>query len=212
MTYVAPTAGANAFTCPHCGVYSKHRWYSAFHTLGGRQEAFVTTHQVHTSVCDHCTQTALWWEDRMLRPDRGKAPAPHPRTPDDVKYDYEEAARISAKSPRGAAALLRLAVQKLTVDLGGKGKDLNTDIGDLVKQGLPATMIQALDIVRVTGNNAVHPGQIDTDDPEVAGRLFELINIIVEYMIAMPERVASLHGALPPSALKQIEKRDAPKP
>jgi hypothetical protein len=36
---------------------------------------------------------------------------------------------------------------------------------------------QSLDIVRVIGNDAVHPGQIDlTDDIETATKLFVLIN------------------------------------
>jgi hypothetical protein len=62
--------------------------------------------------------------------------------------------------------------------------------------------------VRVTGNNAVHPGKIDVDDPEVVGRLLELINIIVEYMIALPKKVSGLYTSLPEGAKDAIIKRD----
>jgi hypothetical protein len=62
----------------------------------------------------------------------------------------------------------------------------------------------------VTGNNAVHPGQIDVDDPDVVDRLFELLNVIAEYCISMPNRIGNLYSALPQTALEQNQKRDGP--
>ncbi len=67
---------------------------------------------------------------------------------------------------------------------------------------------QSLDIVRVIGNNAVHPGQIDTDDPEVAGKLFDLLNIITDYTVSMPKKISDTFGELPDSAVDAIKKRD----
>jgi hypothetical protein len=128
--------------------------------------------------------------------------------PGSVKDLYLEAASISSKSPRGASALLRLAIQVLCAELGESGNNINSDISALVKKGLPERVQQALNIVRVTGNNAVHPGQIDVDDPEVVSNLFELINVIAEYTISMPNRIGSLYGSLPDGAIKQIKKRD----
>ena len=65
-----------------------------------------------------------------------------------------------------------------------------------------------MDIVRVTGNDAVHPGQIDTDDIKIVNKLFELINVIIEYMIALPKQVSSLYDTLPESKRDGITKRD----
>ena len=86
--------------------------------------------------------------------------------PNSVKQLYNEAALISNKSPRAACALLRLAVDKLCLELGETDRDINKNIGALVKRGLSQDVQQALDIVRVVGNKAVHPGQIafDVDD------------------------------------------------
>ncbi|KQN73048.1 hypothetical protein ASF04_07910 [Duganella sp. Leaf61] len=128
--------------------------------------------------------------------------------PPEIQVDYKEAAAIYTKSPRGAAALLRLAVQKLMVQLGKPGKNINDDIAALVADGLPKLVQQALDVVRVTGNNAVHPGKLDADDTQVAQQLFPLVNLIVEYRISMPARVQELYDALPAGALNGIDKRD----
>ena len=129
--------------------------------------------------------------------------------PTDVTRDYSEASSVLQKSPRSAAALLRLAVQKLCVSLGEKGHDLNTDIGNLVKKGLPIKVQQALDVVRVIGNNAVHPGQLDLkDDRETATSLFRLINLITEKMVAEPREIDAVYAKLPDESRKQIEKRD----
>lgn len=105
--------------------------------------------------------------------------------------------------------MLRLAIQKMCMEITNE-KNLNDAIGELVKQGLPVQVQRALDIVRVIGNNQVHPGTLDVrDDPEMALRLFELVNIIVEDRIARPKHIEELYGKLPEGARKQIEERDA---
>ena len=84
-----------------------------------------------------------------------------------------------------------------------KGKDLNADIGTLVKKGLGADLAKAMDVLRVIGNNAVHPGQIDLkDDKAIALKLFETLNLIIERLISMPNRVEALFQGLPKGALK----------
>ncbi len=130
--------------------------------------------------------------------------------PNEPKADYEEARSVVQVSPRGAVALLRLAVQKLMVALGQPGKNINADIGALVSEGLPKRVQQALDTLRVTGNNAVHPGQIDlTDNRDTAVALFGLMNYIVEQQITQAKEQDAIYEALPESSLSQIEKRDA---
>jgi hypothetical protein len=91
-------------------------------------------------------------------------------------------------------------------------KDLNKSIAALVGKGLPKKVQQALDVVRVIGNNAVHPGEIEiNEDPAVALSLFALVNMIVENMISQPAEIDNLFASLPEGARKQIEKRDAEK-
>ena len=140
---------------------------------------------------------SVWREKKMLYPSTGAAPLPNADLPEDIRDDYEEAREILSRSPRGAAALLRLAIQKLCTFLVQGEDDLNAAIRTLVKRGLNVQVQQALDAVRVIGNNAVHPGQIDLkDSPETSERLFELVNIIAEAMISQPKRVAEMYEKL----------------
>jgi Domain of unknown function (DUF4145) len=166
-------------------------------------------HNLHISKCFSCGEIALWVHDRLVFPAALGGPPPNPDLPDDVRFDYEEAGRILNLSSRSAAALLRLAIQKLCVVLGEKGKDLNGDIGSLVKKGLSPLVQKALDSVRVIGNEAVHPGTLDLkDDRDTATRLFELVNIIAEQMISNPKHVEELYAKLPEAKRSAIEKRD----
>jgi hypothetical protein len=207
MTYIAPKVFEKKFTCPHCGAISLQRWTYRNWDLNYYSNS-TDDNPIRAAKCDHCEEYSLWLEETMLYPDIGCAPQPNPDLPESVTEIYLEAASISTKSPRGAAALLRLAVQILCKELGEKGENINEDIAGLVKKGLPERVQQALDIVRVTGNKAVHPGQVDVDDADVVANLFELINVIAEYTISMPQRINGLYGGLPETAIDQIKKRD----
>ncbi|AVC43234.1 hypothetical protein AL520_30335 [Achromobacter xylosoxidans] len=146
----------------------------------------------------------------MLYPAAWPAPLPHADMPELCRSDFHEARAVVSESPRAAAALLRLCIQRLCIELGRTEKNINDAIGGLVKDGLPAKLQEALDIVRVVGNNAVHPGQMSAEDhAEQANALFELVNIIVEQMVAQPKRISAMYATLPEGARKAIERRDA---
>ncbi|MBA1155021.1 DUF4145 domain-containing protein [Microvirga mediterraneensis] len=166
-------------------------------------------HNLWASRCFSCREITVWVGDRITYPDVKLSVAPSEDLPSDVRADFEEAAIIVEHSPRGAAALLRLAIQRLLKHLGEKGDNINEDIASLVKKGLNQRIQQALDIVRVIGNNAVHPGQVDLrDDRETAVKLFGLVNLIVDQMITQPNQIDSMFNGLPEGARKSIERRD----
>lgn len=164
---------------------------------------------VALSMCHSCDAFTIWVKDGIVFPDHDAAILPHEDMPPDVKIDFVEASKIVEKSPRGAAALLRLAIQKLMPHLEEKEDNLNGAIASLVKKGLDKKVQQALDIVRVTGNNAVHPGEINLqDDRATAIQLFALLNIIVQSTISAKAQIEAMYASLPEGALKAIEKRD----
>jgi hypothetical protein len=164
---------------------------------------------VHASQCYSCEQIALWAGNRLVFPSGQIEVEPNADLPDEVRADYKEAAGILGPSPRGAAALLRLCIQKLCKHLGERGDDINDDIASLVKKGLDVRVQQSLDIVRVVGNEAVHPGQLDLrDDRQTALSLFRLVNLVAEKTISEPKHVAEIYSGLPKGKRDAIEKRD----
>ncbi len=206
-TYVEPTFRKSAFNCPLCNAYAKQSWSPIQFYLSNR---WIGTSDLIIAMCSHCQKYSIWFNEKLIYPLQSTAPLSNPDLPDDIKADYEEARNIVTQSPRGAAALLRLSIQKLCKYLGEGGKDLNKDIGNLVKKGLPIAVKEALDTVRLIGNEAVHPGQLDLkDDIKTANALFDLVNFIVEKMISEPKKIKELHDKLPETKKEAIEKRDS---
>ena len=206
MKYIQPTVLAKSFSCPHCFAIAQQNWW--FRSWDNSSYNNPQSNELRIGRCAHCGNNTLWINDTMYYPDNGHVASPNADMPEAVKAVYTEAASIYQKSPRGAAALLRLGIQILCKELGESGTNINTDIKHLVAKGLPPIVQQSLDIVRVTGNEAVHPGQIDTDDPAVVGSLFELTNIVVQYMISLPKQVGDIYNSLPEDKTAAIHKRD----
>ena len=118
--------------------------------------------------------------------------------PENIKQIYTEACNVLKYSPRASAALSRLAIDTLTKSFSNK-KTLNDRIKDMASTDLPEKIIKSLNIVRVVGNNAVHPGKIDlTDNTDLALSLLELLNIIVEKFISEPKKINDIFNKLSP--------------
>ena len=206
--YVPPSFKSNGFHCPHCGVWAHQVWFDV--AIGNAPKTFKKfVEGLFISFCQRCVNYAVWHGDKMIYPICSIVPWAVEDMPEEVKADFIEARSIINISPRGAAALLRLALQELMPHVGEKGKDLNTDIANLVSRGLPEKIQKALDAVRVIGNNAVHPGEIDLkDDTEIALTLFELLNMIVEVMIMQPKRVDVMYDKIPGLKKEAVRKRN----
>ena len=208
--YIPPSLGADAFNCVNCHVYTKQHWY--YMKGASRPDGFGTQKQdkrFMISYCEHCGFPTIWHGDSIVYPLNLSAEPPNQDLPDDVAQDYDEARSILNLSPRGSAALLRLGIQKLCAHLGQPGKNINTDIKALVANGLPPKVQEALDSVRVIGNEAVHPGTIDlNDDRETASQLFKLVNFIAQKMITEPREIDEIYNGLPADKLDGIKDRD----
>lgn len=212
MNSKIPQYNSNAFDCPLCNVYSRMHWTTV--------RTLQQSSRVDVANCDHCGQDNVWFsilndfnrilKSEMIFPKFTLNVHPQNDMPDDVKKDFNEAKSIFNESPKAAAALLRLSLQKLCIHLGEKGKNINDDIKELVKKGkLSSDIAQAADTIRITGNNAVHPGEMDDNDIDfIASKMFGLINLIIRKTISEPKEVKELFVLTPEKAREAIVKRD----
>lgn len=166
--YIEPKKELIKYTCPHCNTISQmekstHHFQSDLFDTGRGTMSIRSQITIHKCLC--CGKKIIWIGNDYAYPDI-VAEEPNTDMPESVKQLYVEAGLIYNKSPRAACALLRLAIDRLCNELGENDRDINKNIGALVKKGLPQSVQQALDVVRVVGNKAVHPGQItfDVDD------------------------------------------------
>ncbi len=211
MSFVQPNVNKASFTCPTCQTVALQRWSNLHVTMSGvHGNQSVAMPRYRVNRCDACDALGIWLDAQLVFPVSDLTIEPNSDMPASVKKDFVEAILVFKSSPKASAALLRLAVQRCCIELGLKGENLNSDIGELVRRGLPEQVRQSLDVVRVIGNNQVHPGTMDVNDrPEIALTLFKLVNIIVEYLISNPKRISELFDSLPEGARAQIERRDA---
>lgn len=223
MVYIAPEYKKESFTCPYCNVLAQQVWNETNITkLKGNTQFYFcdiyyqnskNSKKISVSTCQSCKQMHLWYEGKMIVPLKSNVPMAIEGMPEKVKELYNEAREVYPISVKSAAALLRLALQHLCIELGGEGKNINNDIGKLVKEkGLPIQIQQALDSVRVVGNNAVHPGVLDLEDDKTSTeKIFDMLNIIVDNQIIQPKKIEEFYNSLPQGALDGIRNRDSKK-
>jgi len=220
--YYAPEYLKGHFHCPYCNVYANQKWShlkatgNAYENKGVNSNLYrcqTITGQLEQkwviSFCEHCGEFAIWEEKKMIFPKKVNIEGCNKDLSKDIQADYLEAANILNDSPRASAALLRLALQKLCVQLGEDGKNINSNIAELVKKGLNPTIQKSLDALRINGNNAVHPGEINlSEDKERVIKLFHLINFIAEKMLTEPKEIDDFYEDLPESSKDAIIERD----
>lgn len=203
--YKQPVFKEDNFHCPNCGVLAFQKWEYVYHNNTYFEDLDV-------AFCQNCKEYNLWRDKKMIFPKKLTAPLPHEDMPESVKELYEEARNIAPDSTRAAAALLRVALEKLTEELGESKGKLNTRIGNLNKQGLPQKVIQSLDTVRIFANEGgSHSGEIDLtgeDNIDIVNRLFKLVNFIIEKTISENKQIDEIYGKLPEEKIKGIKDRD----
>ena len=212
---VHPEFRAAAFTCPHpeCRTYATQEWQHLTTnepTLVRLSKSLELPIPSETSIstCERCRRVAFWVDGKMVYPRFLPAPPAHEDLPGECRRDYEEARAVFAESPKASAALLRLVLEKLLIACGGQGK-IDGMIKTLVANGLPQQIQQAMDVCRVIGNEAVHPGSIDlSDTPEIALKLFGLVNFIVQNQITQQKEIGALFEGLPEAKKDGIRQRD----
>jgi hypothetical protein len=161
---------------------------------------------VSISYCFSCNEMCLWVYDQVVWPRRAGDPELKPDAPPNVRRECEETSHTLEASPRGAVALLRLAIEKLCKELGVNGESLNEDLAFFVQEDLDARVQKVLDAARIIESNAVRPGQIGLgDDRATAETLAGLVNLICEKMIMEPRHLQEVYTKLRDGAQTAME-------
>jgi hypothetical protein len=130
---------------------------------------------LHVSNCHSCNGFALWVGGLLVFPTRID------KTPELVEEDVEEAAAILEKFPRGAAALMRVCVQKLVPLLEDNGKALNQRVSSLVRKGLEMEMQQSMEVLAVLRSDPAQLSQLESQaDKETALRFLDSLQAVLE--------------------------------
>lgn len=234
MFYKEEERISKGFTCPHCGAIAAHSFKVEGINTGAdeRSSGLIVYNVLIISTCQSCNLNSLWlkqgidtylpsfhtsndsnndkeFENLIFPVKITDLPTPNIDMPNNVLKIYTEACLVLQYSPRSSIALSRLAIEQLVDFLGANGKNLNDKIGDLVTRGLPVTIQQMLDSVRVIGNNAVHPGQIEIEgNIDLAISLLKFINLIVDSQISQPKAIQATYDLIPNSYKESIERRD----
>ncbi|MFT6954666.1 MAG: hypothetical protein ACJAY1_001786 [Glaciecola sp.] len=176
--------------------------------------------ETYMLVCRACGNGSVWkqferkdnynYNLRLVDPILSNAPERAADMPEEIAKDYEEARLVFIQSPRAAAALLRLALQKLCKHLGEPGSHIDTDIRSLAKRPeFGERLIKAADTLRIAGNNAVHPGEMNEEDIDnITNGLFDLLNLIVHAGISQPKKWDAMYQGLPEKPRLAAEKKD----
>ena len=190
-----PALDAPHFVCPHCGVDAQQLWQDADFPARGTGEVDKA---LKRAECRSCRARSYWIDGAQVWPHPMVGIPPSPDLPPDLVALYDEARATAPISARAAAALLRLLVDRLLGSLGATDGPLADRIAALAAEGhLPAQVVEGLGAVRVDGDDALPPGQIDPaaeDDAGVVQLLCLLVNSIVDTTLTLRRHRAELVG------------------
>lgn len=216
--FIAPAAMSDVFTCPHCDVTAKQKWYSnnyaksrtGIDEKGRYINASPFLHECSNDEiakwafceCEHCKTISVWHSSSMIYPEHCPVDEPNADMPLNVRKRYIEASKVIALSPVSAAALLRLALQILLQEVlqEESSGEIYKDIQVLKERPIDSSLVKAFDIIRISGNESVHPGTLDLNESiDDALYLFDLLNMICDQFFTQPRKMQEMYEKMPES-------------
>lgn len=194
-------------TCEACKDYSIWQRHRQVRVTPRLSEAA----QIRNAPQGELKKARSQWE--MIWPLQSHAELPSTDLPDQLGEMFEEARAVYRVSPRSSVALLRLITEELLREVTDTTEKIDVMIGNLVQEGrLKGQTQQAADILRISGNDAVHPSEEMNTTEDAAQRadgLFKLVNLLVHQLITEPNEIADLYAAIPEGKRQHIAQRDA---
>jgi hypothetical protein len=182
--------------CPHCSIGTSPAWQEA--SLGKDKGVALVGVRGNCTECDGLIVLGVFREPGgtrvVLYPSRLPARRTPTHTPEPYATDFREAALVLRDSPKASAAVSRRLVQHLIRDvLNVRGRDLNAEIDEVIKQRLlPEDLAHDLDVLRNVGNFAAHPqkstntGEVLDVEPGEAEWLLDLLDELLQQLFTRP--------------------------
>ncbi len=199
-----PVFRKNGFDCPRCGLWVHQFWsrlqvneFEEVETGQGTQRASMWWE----ARCQHCDLPSIWRDQQMIFPLAKVGATPSPDMPVAARELYEEAAAVAVVSRRAGAALARAMVERLVKELDPDAPARATLEQRIarIRPGVTTSLAKMLDVVRVTGNQALHaqdqPGELvvlvldDAEGPQLVELLLETANDLVDELVTRPATV-----------------------
>lgn len=211
INYVIPKAVS--VSCPHCGVLNAMTFKplcvdANLSTISGFLNCSNCGKDINLWLMEpqKNDQNNYWekWQRVYIYPPQKDECSEIPLEVDeDFRRDFKEAALTLSISPRASAALSRYCLQKLIrLKAGIKKRDLREEINELINQSsIPTYLSEQLDLIRHTGNFAVHPnedsntGNIIDIDKEEAAYLLEILRELLDFYFVKPAKALQRKGA-----------------
>jgi hypothetical protein len=179
----------NSILCPSC-----HK--STHLTVRATYDKPNTVIRYDIAECNSCNFQVLVVRQRQSGNISRVYPAPlpratDPRIPEAVKNDFDEALLcLSVGAVRGAAILARRAVQTICKDQGATKKDLKDKIDELFEKNIVTASLKDWGHeVRIVGNDAAHPNDVDVT-LEDAEEIIDLLESLCEVLYVAPAKAA----------------------
>ncbi len=233
-----PQLYLSPFRCPYCRVVAQQDWQqlywqdddSSFNDAFIRATLLVDKHItffLFTAQCSNCTKASVWRAEgssdgegaakyvngRMLFPSKSSTEQLPEGAGDVAVQCYSEAKSIADKSPRAAAALLRVTIEAVCRQVLGERNgtlaELIEKIGE--KHHLSETVLDAMTALRLIGNSAVHPGQIDLENRDsntTVNELFMLADYIYEQIIELPRKIQQISASIKKNRSNNINEKE----
>jgi hypothetical protein len=232
-----PDISKSIWTCPYCQATVQQfdlgiviQFTSSFPHQPYYETLFNGTQ------CSHCARVMIWHIDssesgflqrqnqklylqhtdsgsikaKIIYPEtRSIGESPNEDIPPEIQKIYEEARAVAPHSLRAANALLRTVLEKMVIGNGGEGAKLYHKIKNLAdKNVITGQWAETLQNVRILGNEAAHPGEINFDeevDAAFTNSIFSCINAFAQQTYTRKREDAEL--AKKAAELKALSKK-----
>ena len=177
------------------------KMFNPFRIKRGNEERINAHATVYLKLteCFSCRRFAVWVGDKLVFPETTSRVINLENCPSTVIELVEEALSVEMNSPRAACTLLRVALERLLIEVDIGSGNLYKRLAAL-NLNETETLFKLCEFVRVSGNESAHAGELDLkNNRETVDTLFKCIERINERFISDLALANQVYDKIPDS-------------